>query len=297
MLTRINTETDVLVDLPPGKLSKTGMRKPVKAQTSISCVLYALRRISFFSADSRNNTLYQIFRQVKHALTHFSGDYSPLNSLGLSACNVLNIDFKSECLLSELFWRSYRTAQYTSCYTMISTPAEFATQLSAQNKWAILYGILVAKAFSPLFSIQASRWEPLQGFEGLMASLRTHGAHVFIGKFGFCYHAQAPIEHEEESQHTPGRKVYYFAKNSFIGDRTSWLHAVVVDQAKILGARQMVFFRDPYNVSSSSQEEKVYMLSYESFLERLTEYSSYYKPTTSPQYGFVSQNPLHLARR
>lgn len=294
---RTKAATDILINLPPGKLSKTGERKSIKRQKSISCVLYALRRISFFSSTPQRETLYTTFRAIKHELSHFRGDYSVLVKLGLQACDFLHFDFKKECRFSRLFWKFYNQAQQFSGFIMKSTPEEFAMILPDKEKWNILYGILLNKAFLPLFSAQTSHWEPQQGFIGLMNSLTQQGAHVFLGKFGFWCHNQTPIEHPIESQQIPGRKVYYFPKNSFAGDRTIWLHAVVVDQAKILDGRPMIFFRDPYNNSDPGQEEKVYMLSYDAFLQRLVDFGSFYNPTQSPHYGLVSQDPAHLTLR
>ena len=83
--------TGILINLPSGKVSKTGERKPIKSQLSLTCRLYSIRRLAFFSPQY-NNALYQAFKEIKYAIAHFNGNFILLVSMGMRLCKQLEID-------------------------------------------------------------------------------------------------------------------------------------------------------------------------------------------------------------
>lgn len=277
----VNNNDEILVNLPYGKFSKQEKRVSIKAQKSVSCILYALRRISFFNnPDVRTTELYQAFRRIKHEMINFKGNYDvSLNTI------------KELC--ARLYTNSERVLSKDILYT-----DEQKTQKNIQV--SLLYEALIKQRFFSLLNLQESGWHPKNGFSGLKNSLKNHGAHVFIGKFGsWCYTRQnSIIEFARINSHH--RAVYAFKKGSYIGDYTSWTHAIVVDQVKNVDGTDMVFFRDPYDSSDGHAAERIYGLSYQNFVSRLTNHQSMHYARHQCQnensFGIVSTNPARLTR-
>jgi hypothetical protein len=91
---------------------------------------------------------------------------------------------------------------------------------------------------------------------------------------------------KHEKQSTADRKVYFFKLNTL---RTSaWTHCVIVDQVKVVKGRPFVFFRAPQDPSIPGTSDKAYMLSYESFIQRISDKYGYFGgPKTT--YGLAKE--------
>jgi hypothetical protein len=278
-----NSDNEVLVNLPAGKISKQGIRVPIKEQHSVSCIFYATRRIAFFNApDVNNSNLYKAYRCLKNEMINFTGDFEALLITLNQLCIELNIDPNSEIKTSEYYSETDKKFNKTQC--------------------AILHNALIKQKLFPLFNIQESEWHPRKGVTGLKESLREHGAHVFIGKFGFIFHVGEDKVIDYSAENTHNREVYAFKKGSYAGDEDqyTWTHSVVVDQVKNVNGIEMVFFRDPYCDSHGYQYEKIYALSYNSFIQRLTNQHSQRFALSECQndngFGIVSSNPNNLLK-
>ncbi|STY31260.1 Uncharacterised protein [Legionella wadsworthii] len=277
----IDNETTTLVDLPSGKISVREKRMPIQPQRSVSCLLYSMRRIAFFNdPDVRHSNLYKAFRRIKLELKNFRGDYDSLYRTLKELCGQLNIN----CNQVITHAKSY---------------SEFEKE-RIQIQCSLLYEALIKQRFYPLFHLHDSGWHPDKGFIGLKESLATHGAHVFIGKFGaWCHRGEDKLV-RFSSEDTTEREAYAFKKDSYAGDSTTWTHAVIVDMVKIINDREMVFFRDPYDYSGPDAKEKVYVLSYEMFIQRLTNQQSHRYARKQCEYetnfGIVSSDPDSLLK-
>lgn len=278
----IDTDNEVLANLPSGKISNNGKRVPIKAQKSISCLLYSMRRLAFFhDPDVKQTKLYKAFRRIKKALINFDGNYDDLLTCLRELCIKLNIN--AERIIA----------------TSKSYPEVMKTHKKIQT--SLLYEALIKQRLFSLFNVQESGWHPKDGFAGLKESLKKHGAHVFIGKFGAWCHTGEDKLVNFNHENTHNREVYAFRKGSYTGESTTWTHAIIVDQVKVVNGTDMVFFRDPYDHSDDSETEKVYALSYESFVQRLTnQQSQSYAQNDCPHennFGIVSVSPSNLLKK
>ena len=140
--------------------------------------------------------------------------------------------------------------------------------LPENKKFFVMYFYLTRQMFSS-FGVSQSSWNPEQGPEGLMDTLRTQGALLVSGKYGPCFHGGGQNCVELNDYNTEGRKVLGFKPDTYVGDQGNWTHAVIIDQVRIINGKYRVFFRDPYFDSVPNGEELVFCLSYETFIERL----------------------------
>lgn len=276
-----DTENETLVNLPSGKLSKADKRVAINPQKNITCLLYSLRRIAFFNnPDVKHTNLYEAFRYLKRELKNFQGDYEALLNSIREICIQLNIDAVQVITRSKSYSESAKNRNHV--------------------QFSLLYEAVVNQRLFSLFNLQESGWTPSDGFSGLKESLRQHGAHVFIGKFGAWCHMGSNKLVPLKNENTENREVYAFKKGSYAGDRVPWTHAIVIDQVKVVNDREMVFFRDPYQCSGDSNKEKIYALSYENFIQRLTNQQSQpYRSNVARHensYGIVSANANNLLR-
>ncbi|VVC74875.1 hypothetical protein AQUSIP_01490 [Aquicella siphonis] len=268
-----NTDDNVQVGLPSGKLSHTGARKCIKQQTGMTCTLYAMRRLAFFNTNNKEDKHMQAYLRIKHALSLFPHvvGLELLLETAREICAELSIDFTKALTRNENFMNYYYLCRQKHHFSL--EPLEYYARLNDFNKWIIFYDILIENVFAPLMSLRKASWHPRDGVEGLKESLRQQGAHYFMGKFGSCFYSEKPREFKSES--TAERKVYYFNKNKYIGDISPFTHAIIVDQVKKVNGVEMVFFRDPGYASRESAPEKIFMLSYETFVNRLTDYQGH----------------------
>lgn len=269
-----SSQSEILVDLPSGKISKKGERKPIQSQEGMTCILYAMRRLSIFNdPDVKQSRLYLEFRALKKIMKEFDGRLELLVPKLRSICMKLNIDWE---------------------WVLINSPlVTDHRRIPPMLESSILYDAIIKQRVCTLMSLQQSDWQLSDGFNGLRKSLETHGAHVFTGKYGRCYHIPHASLTEVEELSSPERQVFGFKKDSFIGTFVQWTHAVIVDQASLYKGREMVFFRDPMDQSLMGKREQVYALSYESFTERL--YSQPQSTSRPASPGIVSKSPSRLA--
>lgn len=290
-----DSETDTQVDLPSGKLSKGGERKPINKQKGFTCYLYAMRRVGFFEYTEQQLQAIEAFKKIKQELAQF--DNSPacgkrLLQLGNQLCAQFNIDIDEAILTNESFMESF----YRLCSKRMLnlSPIEFYLLLPPSNKWNVLYDILIKQVLAPVMHLKKSSWHPHDDFAGLQDSLKRDGAHFFVGKFGSWCYTQKPKPVTAET--TLKRRVFSFDKASYVGDSSSFTHGIIVDQAKVVNGKQMIFFRDPQYQSSSGKPEIVFMLTYASFLRYLTDMQGYRANVCSSKmtFGMVSTEPEHL---
>ena len=259
-----NDQNAIHVNLPSGKLTKSGERKMIKRQRGMTCMLYGLRRIGFFDQQISESLAIEHYKKLKHAMQNFKKNYTELIQLGLEICRDAEIDLEAALQLSKNFMSYYAKHQHKL------TEIEFFHRVVPEHRWTVLYNILLEKVVLPLMHIENISWHPRDGFSGLRDSLKKHGAHAFVGKFGRCFHNPKPLPFH--SQSTENRHVFYFLKDSFIGETSAYNHCIIVDDAKIVGGKEMVFFRDPNYLSSPKRPEKIFMLSFENFVARLRDW-------------------------
>lgn len=243
--------------------------------------LYSMRRISFFNdSDVKHSNLYKTFRLIKKELINFDGNYNTLLITLRELCDQLNLNPDRVISVAKSYSEKDKTQSNIQC--------------------SLLYEALIKQRLFSLFNVQESGWHPKNGFAGLKESLRSHGAHVFVGKYGAWCHVGENKVVSYFKENINNREVYGFKKGSYAGENTTWTHAIVVDQVKIINGIEMVFFRDPYDCSDNSQKEKIYALSYESFVQRLTNQQSHRYARNDADYencfGIVSSNPSNLIK-
>ncbi|MCW5584477.1 MAG: hypothetical protein KIT56_11530, partial [Gammaproteobacteria bacterium] len=291
-----NTDDNVQVDLPSGKLSKAGVRKPLSAQKGMTCTLFSMRRIAIFDTDGQNKKSLQAYKKIKKALAAYNGNHDELVSLANTILIDLNIDLGKSVLTNKSFMNKHQTFIKK---TQINMSAQvFYNSLSSFHKWILLYDVIIKNILMPLMNLKETAWHPREGFAALKKSLKEKGAHFFMGKFGAWCYSKKPILLSKES--TSSRQVFYFDKDTYIGDSKPFTHGIIVDQVKIVNGKEMIFFRDPSKASKEGQPEKIYILSYETFVNRLTDMQgyrfSYNECSNDINFGLVNESPGQLYR-
>ncbi|WP_131783842.1 hypothetical protein [Legionella gresilensis] len=281
------------IELPKGKVSKNEIRKPLKRQRGMTCTLYAMRRIAFFNnlADIKS---IQAYKELKEALSDFTMTEACFKNLIHTANKIIkdfDINLEKALIKNLSFMHSYAKAR--RIYRFNLSPIEFYNQLDSFLKWVILYSILIQKILAPLFNLQQTDWHPSKGIDALRDSLNQKGAHFFMGKYGaWCYN-KPPKEYKDLCTST--RKVLYFDKDSYQADEAMFTHGIIVDQIKNINGKNMIFYRDPNYPSSPDKKEKVFMLSYETFVKRLTDFRGlsfqFNECSSEEKFGLVSCVP------
>lgn len=255
--------------LPYGKISKCQIRQPIKQQQGMTCTLYAMRRIAFFNTEDDKSV--HAYKALKKGLSSYKhGSAKSIKNL-IAIANKLIMDFKinMEQSINEntSFLSSYTLGRNIAEFSL--TPFEMYQKLPDFHRWITLYSILLQKILLPLFTLQQAGWHPDKGIGALKESIKNNGAHFFMGKYGTWCHKQKPKEFTAEC--TADRQVLYFPKNSFTAGSSEFTHGIIVDQIKKIAGKDVVFYRDPNFPSAPGHKEKIFMLSYENFVNRLTD--------------------------
>lgn len=287
----IDNEKNTLVDFASGKVGKNGKRKPIKKQKGMTCTLYGMRRLAYLDPDKKEE--FSAYKQIKNALKNFNHNYLELALLGYTLCGDLRIDLEQALSKNNSFMSLYMQRSNKEL-----NKCEYLRSLPHNRQWVILYDIISKYLLLPLMNLHESTWHPRDGFKGLQESLKKHGAHAFLGKFGQWCHTQKAKTFKEEC--TKARHTYFFQKDTYVGDNIPFTHCVVVDQAKVVNGKEMIFFHDPSKPSTPGKVAKIYMLSYETFVSRLCNTAGnrfVVNPSNDDTFGYVSKDAdkLNLA--
>ncbi len=290
-----DTPSNTHVNLPSGKISKSGIQKPKSKQKGMTCVLNSMRRIGFFNQKNKDEKAIKTYKRIKNALKKCydanSSDYVELVKLGEDICKEWKISL-NEIYNFKQFHNYYaeRLKEFPNldkegCYYL----------LDLETKWIILYNLLIEKILMPLMNIKESTWQPQLGITALKKSLQENGAHFFLGKLGDNYHTEHEVIKEES---TPSRTIYKVNDNNVRDSRQTLVHAIIVDQIKTIHGTEMVFFRDPMFSSIPGVPEKIFMIGYDNFVERLADNGGYRfaknECNVNSIFGMVSECPENL---
>lgn len=270
---------------PSGKLTVNNERRPIKKQSSISCLLKTMRRIAYF--DNAHHPLIPAYKEIKSAIDSIDAlamnnedVLSKLFQIGNKICETYNIDLKSCALEDKDFLINYKHERKSNSSL---SPKVFFEDLPIYKKSMLLYSVLLEKILMPLMNVRNSNWNPFHenGFEELRESVKINGPHLFIGKFGASFNLSPPNIYKPES--TPDRIVRTYDKTSFFDAPNTIQHWIMIDkvamvQGKINGSITgvpMIFYRDSNDNSSPGSSESVYMMTYASFVTRLTDRMGY----------------------
>lgn len=289
-----DTDTNTHVDLPSGKISKSGAYKRVRRQQGMTCTLFALRRISIFNTADKKNSYLLAYKKMKSILANYTGDFAEMVTLAKGIFEDLGISIHKEIEKNQSFGHMCQKIRFTR--QISKSNSEIFNLMSAFDQWIVLYDIFIEHVLKPLMNIRNADWHPRDGFKGLQETLKKNGALFFMGKFGTWCYSDAPLEFKSET--TQNRHVFYFNKKSYVGDTKPFTHGIIVDQVKVVNGKQMVFFRDPNFLSSKTKAEKIFMLSYETFVERLTDLQghrfSQQACSSEATFGLASAKPEKL---
>lgn len=180
-----DTNDNVQVNLPSGKLTTSGDRKPLNKQKGMTCLLYATRRIAFFSPEDKNSDQRQAYKAIKNRMTNYDGNTNALIAFGNSICEQLGINVDETLLCNANFMKKHEVLK--ASYKIHLPPLEYYHSLNSSKKWNVLYNVLIENIVAPVMHLKYADWQPDHGFAGLKASLQQNGAHFFIGKFGSCF--------------------------------------------------------------------------------------------------------------
>jgi hypothetical protein len=289
-------ESNVQVDLASGKVSKKGERKCLLPQTGMTCTLFALRRIAILNTDSKHKAHLQAYKKIKQALACSGGNLGQLVPLMSGILTDNGVDVKQAILKNETF--ADRCFRYRKTNNILSSDITIFQGMDSLFQWTVLYEIFMEKILIPLFNVQSSGWHPRDGFNSLKECLREKGALFFMGKFGSWCYSKPPQELKSET--TTNRQVFYFNKDFYQGDTKPFTHGIIVDQVKVINGREMIFYRDPSHLSNPKAPEKIYILSYETFVKRLCDLQgqSFDRGgcSTNTKFGLASACPEVLYR-
>lgn len=285
----VNTKENVLVKSHKGKLQLDGSTKPLKGQVGVACTIASRERVRTFygkNAEKSTNPLEQkgretevILKKIKAIMASQPLEYSALLEESTRGLEQMSYDPLTEIFKNPAFIRQ-KTELAQSGQPLTAIKLYNKADVRLQAKWAFF--TLMDKA-DQIFGLKDLEWTINAGFEGLQQALRENGQIIFQGKYGVCFHGGINIsKHPKES--TADREVYFFKPGTL--HASSWTHCVIVDQAKIIEGKPFILFRDPYNASSPGTPAKAYMLSYDNFIQRISDkYGNVGGPSTT--YGLA----------
>lgn len=263
----VENRISLLLSFHSGKFSKDHQLVAIKSQGNVTCLLSAMRRLSVFSegrSEIELSDYYQAYKIMKHALN----EYQP----GVRNDQKILDVMENACRMMKL---NVNVIAPIHAYPMLTT------------RWQILYFELVRQIL-PMFGNVASHSKPTEDIDEFKDSLKSTGPRMFVGKYGAFFYKAAPKTLSQ--QDNDSRILYYFLKDTFINN-PSFTHCVIVDEVRLFNDIPMIVFRDPKDASIPGQPEKVYMLSYKAFLERMAWFNgaseedniySWYSRSTSP---------------
>lgn len=270
----MDEKTEFTSNLPKGKLSKKTLERiDLKGQSGITCVLYSMKRLANFQ-DGRllkESLEYKAYKIIKKALAEYEhnndSNFTNLATAMEEACDILGMDVKN-IIRTSLY---NRNPEFPEELLTICTKA-ICSSSNSKQKSEILYGAMQERIFT-VFGVAASTWKPQkEDFQLFKEKLQNDGAMMFIGRYGKVFHTNYGRRPDDD---TDSREVYAFPKGSYVGDteKIGWTHAIIVDQVKEVNDVNMVIFRDPFDESKIDKKEKVYMMRYETFCERMSEFN------------------------
>jgi hypothetical protein len=248
--------------------SKSGIRKTLKQQKGMTCFLFAMRRIAIFNTTDKNNKALQAYKAIKLALATYNGKSDQLTMLGKKLCNGFGISIEKTIIANKSFMKKFDLVEAHSSRAI--SPMFLYQHFNSFAQWVVLYDIMV---LAPLRNIKNADWHPRDGINALKDSLKKNGAHFFMGKFSSWCYSEKPKQFISET--TSNRHIFFFNKHAYLGETKPFTHGIIVDKIKTVNRKEMVFFRDPNHSSKEGRPEKIYMLSYETFMQRLTDKQGY----------------------
>ncbi|PJE11477.1 hypothetical protein [Legionella sp.] len=270
----VDSKENVFVKSHQGKLQLDGSTKPLKGQQGVACTIASRERLrTFYTKDAeksadpvvrRNREAQVILNKVKAVMASQPLDFDDLLSETMRGLEKMSYDPLTEIFKNPAFiGKKTELAQSGQPISAI----KFYNMAGAdfQAKWAFF---TLMDKMDQTFGLKNLEWTIEDGFEGLQQALRDNGQIIFQGKYGICFHGGSNVaKHRNES--TVEREVYFFKPRTL--HASSWTHCVIVDQAKIIDGKPFIFFRDPYDPSTPGAPEKAYMLSYDSFIQRISD--------------------------
>lgn len=291
----LNEPDNVLVDLPPGKISSQGYRKAIKGQKGNTCLSSGLRRISIYSKDIKNHEIYKVIKEIKKYLENNNCNENLLTMM-INTCNRLNIDYTNHICVEKknIIHQWYSNKKISN--------EQFFLERPPIEKIFILYDILIKEFYKDYCDAVETNWKPEYGPQVLMDTLRNNGVLVVIGKFGMSYHkATSSFHDDKDKENSSNRYICAFSPNSYIGDRDdmTWSHCVIIDQVKKIHGEYFVYFIDPWYESIPGEQQAVFKLNYTDFVSRICEFDTgipqNYFQNWSANFGLHSKHPLKLA--
>ncbi|PJE11605.1 hypothetical protein [Legionella sp.] len=291
----INTKDDVLVQSHKGKLTFNGATKPLKSQAGYSCTIASRERLrtfygkdaekSIFPAERKRREAELILKKIKVIMATIPWDFGALCEESVRGLEKMGYDPLTEIYKNSVFIREkkvfahfIRRMRADKFYTMAS--------IELQGRWALF---TLMDKMDQTFSFKNLEWTIEDGFEGLQQALRDNGQIIFQGKYGSCFHGRLNTKwHAKQS--SVDREVYFFKPNTL--RNSPWTHCVIVDQAKIIDGKPFVFFRDPRDPSIPGTPNKAYMLSFTSFIQRLSDKYGYAGGGPKTTYGLVKEQAI-----
>lgn len=292
-----DTKENVLVKSHQGKLQLDGSTKPLKGQVGVACTIASRERLRTFYGKNAEKSIDPterkgreteiILKKVKAIMASQPLDYSALLEESTRGLEQMSYDPLTEIFKNPAFIRQ-KTEFAQSRQPLSAVKLYNMSAVDLQAKWAFF--TLMDKA-DQIFGLKNLDWTINDGFAGLQQALRTNGQIIFQGKYGICFHGGMNVK-KHPSESTSDREVYFFKPGSL--HASSWTHCVIVDQAKVIDSKAFIFFRDPYNSSTPGTPEKAYMLSYESFVQRISDkYGRVGRPDAT--YGLVVEQEQSVA--
>ncbi|CDZ77138.1 hypothetical protein BN59_01420 [Legionella massiliensis] len=272
-----NTEENVLVAGHKGKLMLDGREKPFKGQKGLTCSIESRQRLRLIvgkAAESSEELEVQNARKAEKALKSLKVvmskpalDYEELHETSVAILQSLGYVIEEEIFKNPYFVKLKHAKIAGGAIPESTSSIRVFRTLVMKEKAQVTYSA-VLEALDAQLGLKNAEWSIESGFEGLRQALITNGQIMFQGKFGRCFYGAGDVIHHPDES-TEDRKAFYFRKNTIRA--SAWTHCVVVDQVKLVNGVPFVFFKDPYDVSKPGQADNVYMISYQSFVERLSD--------------------------
>lgn len=262
----VNTPSSVLVNLPWDEESLSQHAVDKLTLTQRPSLLLALNRLAYCSDHTQNEKVQALTALETHLIK--TTNLTVLIDFAFDLYHQLKLDFKEETLNNLAFvacHQRFLQSPYGKSFCKNLSLETYYNCMTPPKKWGYLYAGLISHLAFPRYHLQEAGWNPTSGAQGLMASLQSHGAHIFTGDFDRCQNDYPSIPSESTSE----RRVFCFPKHAHLGVKKQGVQSIVVDQMKYINGTPTVFFHDPHDAFFHCELNPIFALNYDHFVKRL----------------------------
>jgi hypothetical protein len=177
---------------------------------------------------------------------------------------------------------------------------EDLSELSFSDK-LFLFQTAVRNESRDLYGLKISSFNPADGFEALKTSLRKEGAICVGAKVGIAYYESKPAEGNYGGVPKEEYRVFFWTKEAKKINHSASHAILIVGAEKVKtknGCKKTVLFMDPNDLSSLKEKDKIYRISFNNLILKMTNRYGYQGVMRSnTAFGFfANQEDINLVQ-